>query len=99
MLVPGIDPGLHLLAVGFRCLEQDFTDLGVLLDELRDTPGGEAGPVGPDHELAVALGSGTDTDGGDRQGCGDFGGDAGVNVGDDANKSGISWSLDGGSDF
>src|SRR4029079_111626 len=43
----------------------------VLLHELRDSSGGESGPVGPDQELTVRVRAGPDADGGDVELFGD----------------------------
>ena len=45
---------------------------GVLLHELRDAAGREAGPVGPDEQLAVGVRTGADADRGDLEQLGDL---------------------------
>ena len=52
-------------------------EVGVLLHERRDAAGGEAGPVGPDQQLAVGVRAGADADRRDRQLRGDPLGDLG----------------------
>ena len=45
-----------------RGVAQRAGQVGVALDELGDPPGGQAGPVGPHQQLAVAVRAGADAE-------------------------------------
>ena len=58
---PAATSARHSFAASLSILRE----VGVLLHELRDPAGGEAGPVGPHQQLAVAVRTGADADGRD----------------------------------
>ncbi len=79
----------NFVAVGGDGLGDGFAEVGVGFGE-GGFPGAEAENVAGDEDLTVAVGSGSDADGGDFQGGGDFLGEVGGDVfEDDGEDSGV----------